>query len=173
VIVLIIKHTDMKKQFSMLFAFAMCIGLCIVASCNNATSGDEKQSTSEPAKSSAATIDGAWEIVWAEANDTLLNPLSPHQFKMFNNGVFSMIAKDSAGNISYAGYGKYELDGNIYKETFMYSDEPKYIGASDWQEYEVKGDTLYTKGFNKVIIGGKDVTADFPKIEEKRVRVKW
>ncbi len=163
----------MKKQSSMLFTSVMCIFLFISVSCNNTTSDVEKQGASESSKNAATPIDGAWEIVWAKANDTLQNPSSPHQFKMFNNGIFSIIAKDSAGNISYAGYGKYELDGNIYKETFIYSDDPKYIGATDWQEYELKGDTLYTKCFNKVIIGGKDVTAEFPKIEEKRVRVKW
>ncbi len=66
----------------------------------------------------------------------------------------------------------YEMDVNTYKETFLYHNNPEYTGGMDWQEYGLKGDTLYAKGFTKVIVGGKEVTADFPKIEEKRVRAK-
>jgi hypothetical protein len=92
---------------------------------------------------------------------------------MFNHGIFSLFATDSSGKILFAGYGKYELDGNSYKETFIYHDNPEYTGAMDWQQYELKGDTLYFKGFDKVIVGGKEVTSDFPKIAERRVKVKW
>ncbi len=48
---------------------------------------------------------------------------------------------------------------------------PIMWGGIDWQNYEVRGDTLYAKGFKKVIVKGKDVTKDFHTVEEKRIRV--
>ena len=120
----------------------------------------------------ASSVDGAWELVWAKYNDKLADITKQPQFKMFSNGVFSLIARDSTGKISFAGYGKFEIKGKNYNETFMYHNNPEYIGAMDWQDIEVRGDTLYAKGFSRVVIGGREVT-DFPKIEEKRVRVKW
>ena len=105
-------------------------------------------------------------------NDTVRVINKWAEFKHFSNGFFSMIAMDPSGKLSFCGYGKFELDSNVYKETVIYHDNPEYIGGMDWQEWELKGDTLYFKGFNKVIVGGKDVTADFGKIEQKRVRAK-
>ena len=83
------------------------------------------------------------------------------------NNYLNTGQQDSSGKISYAGYGKIDLHGTAYKETFLYHSNPDYRGAIDWQECELKGDTLYTKGFTKVVVGGKGVTADFPKIENK------
>ena len=47
------------------------------------------------------------------------------------------------------------------------------VGFSNWQEFELRGDTLYKKLFKKVTdASGKEVY-DWPKdIEEKRVRAK-
>jgi hypothetical protein len=129
-----------------------------------------KNGNSASEKTSASTsIDGAWEIVWARYNDTVS---IGHQFKMFAGGKFALFMIDSTGKLESAGYGKYELEGNSYKETFIYHNYPPFVGAVDWQTYEMLGDTLYMTGFNKVIVEGKEAH-DFPKIEEKRVRVKW
>lgn len=163
----------MKKNSLPLPVFLMNIFFTIIISCNSNTATGEKQTISEETNVSATPIDGAWEIVWAKRDDTLRNLKNFHLFKMFNNGIFSLITTDSTGKILFAGYGKYELSDSNYKETFIYHDNPKYAGGMDWQQYELKGDTLYFKGFDKVIVGGKEVTSDFPKIEEKRVRVKW
>ena len=46
-----------------------------------------------------------------------------------------------------------------------------YTGAMDWQKYELNGNTLYFKGFDKVVVGEKDVSKEWLKIEEKRFRV--
>jgi hypothetical protein len=124
-------------------------------------------------KISASPIDGAWEIVWAKYDGKLQNPANSSQFKMFSNGIFSIIIKGSSGKLHGAGYGRYELDGKVYKETFIYSDTLRYTPVTDWQEYELKGDTLYMQRFTKVMINSKDETASFPKLYEKRVRVKW
>ena len=95
------------------------------------------------------------------------------QFKIFHDGFFSLVALDSSGKWSWAGAGTYSLDGNIYKENFGYSSVPEYIGVNDLQEYELKGDTLFTRGFTKVVFAnGEDKTASFPKFEEKRVRAR-
>ncbi len=70
-----------------------------------------------------------------------------------------------------SGASSYSLDGNTYKETFRYFGISEYVGATDWQEYELKGDTLYFKGFTKVMYAdGSDKTNQFGKFEEKRVR---
>ncbi len=61
----------------------------------------------------------------------------------------------------------------MYIETHLYLTEPNWVGHSYAQEYEIKGDTLYKKLFTKVTNSkGEDVTAQYPKIEEKRVKAK-
>ena len=81
--------------------------------------------------------------------------------------------QDSAGNWNIAGAGTFETKGNTYKETFKYIGQPDLVGYSNWQEFELRGDTLYKKLFTKVTdASGKEVN-DWPKdIEEKRVRAK-
>lgn len=137
--------------------------------CSDSGSAEKVFSETNATETKSTAIDGAWETVFFLRNS---EPATNNQFKIFGNGFFCMISWDSTNKFSYGGYGKYELEGNIYKETFLNHSNPNNTGAMDWQEYEMKGDTLIMRGFNKVIVGGKDVTADFPKIEEKRVRVK-
>lgn len=146
--------------------------LLVIISCNTASTKEAEPITASPETARETAVDGAWDLVWASYDDTVMTINKPLQFKQFNNGFFSLISWDAGGKLSYAGYGKYELDGNLYKETFLYHTNPGYTGGMDWQEYELKGDTLYMKGFKKVIVGGKEVTGDFPRIEERRVRAK-
>ena len=160
----------MKKQRITVLIFITVIIVGI--SCNNNPAKEDKQDAAKTATASATAIDGSWDLVWGKYNDTIQPIKKSVQFKQFSNGFFSMIAWGDSGKLSYCGYGKYELNGRSYKETFLYHNNPEYVGGMDWQEYELKGDTLYTKGFIKVIIGGKEETAKFPKIEEKRVRAK-
>jgi hypothetical protein len=115
-------------------------------------------------------IDGAWKLVWAKSDGKLVDPLKNPQIKFFTDGCFSLVASDGEGKIDYAGYGTFELEGTAYHETFLYHNMKEYVGAMDWQEMELKGDTLYAKGFKKVIVQGKEAT-NFPVIEEKRVRM--
>jgi hypothetical protein len=50
---------------------------------------------------------------------------------------------------------------------------PEYVGATDWQEFEMQGDTLIFKLFTKVINAkGEDITNQWPKIVEKSVKAK-
>ncbi|MBC8015004.1 MAG: hypothetical protein H7X79_04595, partial [Sporomusaceae bacterium] len=128
------------NQFQSLFATLFFISATVIVSCNQ----DKKKAESQPVDaSSVSPIEGSWVTVSADGKIT--------QFKMFNDGFFSLIMQDSLGKWSMSGAGSYSLDGNTYKETFRYCSVPDYVGATDWQEYELKGDTLYFKGFTKVM----------------------
>ncbi len=126
-----------------------------------------------PGTVKTSPIDGEWELVWSKSNGKVNSPGKPIQFKMFHNGFFSLIMQDSAGNWNIAGAGTFETNGNTYKETFNYVSMPELTGYSNWQEFELKGDTLYKKLFKKVTdASGKEVTDWASDIEEKRVRAK-
>jgi len=91
---------------------------------------------------------------------------------MFHDGFFSLVMQDKDGKWIGAA-GKYSIEGNVYKETFDYSTVPEYVGVTDWQQFEIIGDTLYFSGFKKVIYpDGRDMTNNFEKFYEKRVRAK-
>ena len=152
----------MNQFHSLLAASLFMISATTVVSCNQ----NEKKAESHPkSTSSASPIEGAWETVSADGKIT--------QFKMWHEGFYSLIMQDSSGKWSRAAAGSYSIDGNTYKETIRYCDIPEYVGASDWQTYELKGDTLYFKGFDKVVYAdGSDKTSQFGKFEEKRVRAK-
>lgn len=152
----------MNRLHLLLTISLFIISSTAVVSCNQNEKKAESQFTST---SSVSLIEGAWETVSADGKIT--------QFKMWHDGFFSLIMQDSSGKWSMAGAGSYSVDKNSYKETFHYCSIPEYVGASDWQTYELKGDTLYFKGFNKVMYAdGSDKTSQFGKFEEKRVRAK-
>lgn len=161
----------MQGHGVLLSSAALLILFFALGSCTNAAS-EKAKSTNQAPTTAASPIDGNWVTIWGRYNGNVEGQGKPTQFKTFQDGFFSMIAWDSSGKLSYAGYGKYELQGNKYKETMIYHTAPEYIGGYDWQEYELKGDTLYFRGFDSVVVGGKNVTADFGRIEEKRVRAK-
>ena len=126
---------------------------------------DEKVKSTSTSTLSASPLEGAWETVSPDGK--------VREFKMYHDGYFSFLMHDSSGTQTIAAAGTYTIDGNTYKETFRFSSVPSYVGASDWQTFELKGDTLYFKGFNKVVAAdGKDVTDKFRKFELKRVRAK-
>lgn len=152
----------MNRFKPLLTALLFIISATAVVSCNQ----NEKKAENLPTSTSPVSpIEGAWEVVSADGKIT--------QFKMWHEGFFSLIMQDSSGKWSVAGAGSYSVDGNTYKETFHYCSVPEFVGASDWQTYELKGDTLYFKGFNKVVYAdGSDKTSQFGKFEEKRVRAK-
>jgi hypothetical protein len=125
---------------------------------------DDKQPEGHAAsRSSVSPLEGSWKMIAADGKVT--------QFKMWHDGFFSLIMQDSVGKWSISGAGTYSLDGNTYKEKFQYCSIPEFVGATDWQTYELKGDTLYFKGFDKVVYAdGSDKTSQFGKFDEKRVR---
>ena len=77
------------NQFQSLSATLLFISATVIVSCNQ----DEKKAESQPASaSSVSPIEGAWETISADGKIT--------QFKMFNDGFFSLIMQDSLGKWS-------------------------------------------------------------------------
>jgi len=142
-------------------------------SCNQAPATNETQASLQTTDTSAVPVEGAWKLVWAAYNDTLADMRNHILVKMFTNGSFSLFAHDSAGKMAFAGYGKYDFEGDKYHETFLYHNETEYTGGEDWQNLEVKGDTMYMNGFTKIVVGGKEMTTGWTKTREKLVKVAW
>jgi hypothetical protein len=156
--------------------FAALLVGTVLSACNNNPESQQKRNVAQVDKQeSYSPIEGNWELVSNVVNGKLVNPKRTQQFKMFNDGFFSYIMYDSLGNFYGAGAGPYEVDGKTYKETFNYYSDTTYIGSADWQEWEIKGDTLLFYGFTKALMAdGRDVTKDwgYLKFVEKRVKAK-
>lgn len=151
---------------SIIFIYFSFLTGCAGNSPDSANTSPEDTTTQ-----SRSGIEGAWELVWSSVNGKVDTVTKPLQLKLFSDGFFCLIMKDSSGKWEVGSGGTYELEGQTYKETHKYSTVAEFIGATDWQEYELKGDTLYKKLFTKVVNAkGEDITSQFPKIEEKRVR---
>ncbi len=127
------------------------------------------------AKKPASPIDGAWELYSTEKGGKTTFAKKPSQIKVYHDGYFCMMSYDSTGKFSYAGAGTYELDGNLYKETFTYDTWKEGIGGSLWFDWEMKDDTLLFYGYKKILLAdGTDKTKDWGgnSFIEKKVRVK-
>jgi hypothetical protein len=162
----------MSKSENWLSFVATAIILSL-PSCTGHTKGENKTLVSNTASAIKNELEGAWELV-STTERPMANVKKPVQLKLFADGYFCLIMKDSTGKWSLASGGTYETNGNTYKETHLYVTIPEWIGTTDWQQFEIKGDTLYKKLFKKVVNSkGEDITAQFSTtIEEKRVRVK-
>lgn len=145
-----------------------------LAACKNKTEQQNNPSLNRTTDKPFSPIEGNWILVSNEVYGKQVKPKRyPQQFKMFNDGFFSYLMYDSAGHFYNAGAGHYEVNGNMYKETFTFFSDTIYIGSKDWQRWEMKGDTLFFYGFEKAeSVDGKDVTQDWGKgkFVEKRVR---
>jgi hypothetical protein len=153
---------------------SVIICLFSLSSCVDKTKEENKSTVTDAAPETKNELEGAWELVWSKTGDKVSELKKPLQIKLFTDGYFCLIMHDSIGKWNIASGGTYETDGNVYKETHLYVTDPEWVGGSDWQQYEIKGDTLYKKLFTKVVNSkGEDITAQFPSnIEEKRVRAK-
>ena len=121
-------------------------------------------------QSSISILNGGWMRVAINLDGKPLTGITP-QFRVFNDGYFSMIGQDTTGAWTTTYAGTYEIDGNLYKEKMLYSSNVKTIGVIQWQEFEIKGDTLIFQTNKKVIDAkGEDVTASMHKREIKCVR---
>lgn len=148
--------------------------LFIVAGCQSNASYQDTTAAKQTAVAPSSAIEGAWELVWSESNGKVNNSGKPIQLKIFCNGFFCYLMQNSStGNWSEGGGGTYETDGKTYKEIHKYNSNAENVGFTDWQEFEIKGDTLYMTLFKKALNRkGEDVTAQWPRIVEKRVRAK-
>lgn len=159
-------------KYVLIISMIVCTAL---HSCSDKTGSAEK-AISGNSQAIISPIEGNWILVSNEVNGRVVTPKrSPQQVKMFQDGYFSFVMYDSVGGFYLAGAGPYELDGNMYKETFQFCSDTIYNGAKDWQQWELKGDTLYFYAFKKVeLANGKDITDEVgrDKLVEKRVRLK-
>ena len=155
--------------------FPIILMVISLLACNNKPVNNQEALSIQSDMKSYTPIEGNWELVSNEVVGHKINLSQHQQFKLFNKGFFCFIMNDSLGNFHSAGAGPYEINGNTYKETVSYYSDPKNVGTSDWQEWEMKGDTLIFYGFKKVTLAdGTDVTKEWEdhKFIEKRIRAK-
>jgi hypothetical protein len=160
-------------KFKTFYSFVGILMLSLLA-CMHQAVNREITSNQSP-KKPYSPIEGNWEMVSNEKWGQKIDPKRPQQIKIFNDGYFCFMMYDSLGKFYASGAGSYEINGNMYKETFDYYSNTKYVGSSDWQEWKMTGDTLIFYGFKKAIMpDGSDVTNEWgrDKFIEKRVRVK-
>lgn len=161
------------KYFSLILISLLIISFI---ACNNRNQNDNKTNLKDAAKNQISPIEGNWILVSNEVYGRQIKPKRfPQQLKIFHDGYFSFVMYDSIGNFYYAGAGPYEINGNMYKETFAYSSDTSYNDSKDWQRWEIKGDTLIFYGFEKAeLADGADVTKEWGgrnKFIEKRIKV--
>ncbi len=155
--------------------FSIILMVTSLIACNDKPVNNQETLPIQSDIKSYSPIEGNWELVSNEVVGHKINLSQLQQFKVFNKGFFCCVLNDSVGKFHSAGAGPYEVNGNTYKETMSYYSDPKYVGASDWQEWEMKGDTLIFYGFKKVTLSdGTDVTKEWEdhKFIEKRIRAK-
>ena len=155
--------------------FSIIIMIISLIACNDKPINNQETLPIQSDIKSYSPLEGNWELVSKEVVGHKINLSQHQQFKVFDKGFFCYVGYDSVGNFHSAGAGPYEVNGNTYKETMSYYSNPKYVGASDWQEWEMKGDTLIFYGFKKVTLSdGTDVTKEWEdhKFIEKRIRAK-
>ena len=148
------KKSSKYFQNAGLYFFWVC--LIALSACNN----KPKESSQTNAIKSYSLIEGNWELISSEAiRAGGKKNIVKKQFKVFNDGYFSIVMFDSTGAFYGAGGGSYEVNHHTYKETFKHYSDKKYDGYSDWQEWKMDRDTLIFIGFKKSIMpNGKDVT---------------
>lgn len=155
----------MRKAAYLIISLACTIGL----SCSSA---DKRN------KEASSELQGTWKLISGtiiEGNDTTITDYTRHQemIKIINDTHFAFLrhdlnkGKDSATAVFVAGGGHYTVKGNIYTE-FL-----EYCNFRDWEnnqfafEFSINGDTLTTKGVEKV----EEANVNHINIE-KLVRVK-
>jgi hypothetical protein len=130
-----------------------CI-LVIAGTCINSCAKEEANSTG------ATSIVGTWKLVSGttiKGRDTVVTDYTQKQemIKIINETHFAFLrhdleeGKDSSA-LFVAGGGKYTLKGNKYIEHLEYFNTREWEGSSFELEYEITGDTLTTKGVEKV-----------------------
>ena len=142
----------------------ICLMIIIFSGCKDKAQRNESNA-----------IEGNWVLVSTEINGRKIPAKRyPAQFKTFCDGFASFIMYDSIGNFFFSGAGPYQIDGNMYKETFTFCSDTTFINSEYWQHWELKNDTLIFYGFDKAILaGGKDITDQYKTTPfiEKRVRI--
>lgn len=121
-------------------------------------------------------LDGGWYLVAGTYAGQKREESKPFQFKLFGNGQFAFLMKSEGGAWDYGSTGHYELDGNIYRETFEFSTNSAFIGVTAEWEFELKGDSLFIAGPTKIInTDGQEapeLAGGYNTMQEVRVRAR-
>lgn len=130
----------------------------------------------EETKTSAPSIDGAWELYSTTTGTITTFHQQSSQLMIYSKGYHAMISYDESGKFSFATAGPYCLNGNQYQVTFSHHSYEPWQGVSMWWDWSISdnGDTLYFSGPTKIIqADGKDIIDQWgEKIFEKKVRVR-
>ena len=117
---------------------------------------------------------GGWYLVRGEYGEAVRAEGEPFQFKLFGEDQFAFLMKSDSGLWNFATTGSYELDGDIYRETFEYTTDTQMTGhTADWK-YWLSGDTLYMEGPTRVVDAAGNAPPEFAEMlnsmREVRVR---
>ena len=141
-------------------SFIVSFGILILSSLlSNVTA----QTASAKSKSPLSALNGAWNSADQNSIGT--------EHCLYYDGFVTDVGKDSTGAWRDIYSGTYEISGNIYKQKILYCSNSEYIGGSHWQEFKIKGDTLYLTFFKKVLDqSGNDVTSMFKPASGEYIR---
>lgn len=141
----------MKKllPFSIIIAGIISINSCA-----------KKEDAIKNLPNNSTSIIGTWKLISGttiKGNDTTVTDYTQQQemIKIINKTHFAFLrhdvnnGKDSTA-IFVAGAGKYTLKGNKYTEHLEYFNTREWEGNSFELEYKILGDTLITKGIEKI-----------------------
>jgi hypothetical protein len=118
------------------------------------------------------SLEGGWELVWGQYGDHVRDPGKSFQFKLFTDKHFAVIMQTEDGSWSLAGAGKYELNGDTFKETYLYNSIPDYVGGVLEWKYSFEDDKLIMSGPLKAVNGKGQEWDMVGKVREVRVRAK-
>ena len=153
------------------FTGAACLLVVLLNACSEARSpapAPEANLVSSPSTRSDS-IEGFWKTVYFEEAGQVR---THNQVKAFHQGKFMLVNQDSTGQLAYAAHGTYEIQGGVYKETFLFFSNGSFAGWSDWQEWSMSGDTLVMKGYIRVQKNdNSDDTKNWKPFVEKRVKL--
>lgn len=143
----------MKIGKVMLSSLAI-IGLMCFSACG------EKEQDNREFQDGTAPIVGTWQLITGttiHGVDTIVTDYTAGQelIKIINETHFSFLRHDVNGGkdssaVFVAGGGSYELKGSKYIEHLDYCNFREWEGNSFELEYTINGDTLITKGLEKV-----------------------
>ncbi len=133
--------------------FIVVVGLCIISCSKNKDTNTQKQYQSNP-------MIGTWKLISGttiKGKDTIITNYTKEQemIKIINKTHFAFLRHDlkkgsDSTAIFVAGGGKYTLKGNTYTEHLDYCNFRAWEGNSFELKFEIEGDTLITKGIEKI-----------------------
>lgn len=129
------------------------IGIVVLHSCTPGVKNKE-------VKNDVPAVAGTWKLISGttiEGQDTVFTDYTKDQemIKIINDSHFAFLrhdlnqGKDSSA-VFVSGGGTYTLEGNKYTEHLEYCSYREWENHSFELEYQIKGDTLVTKGIEKV-----------------------